>query len=80
MRICPACKLSHPGYISCARAKALQPVVKELVSQMEDEIMANTGVANVDTLANNMANTYKYRDAEKRREYMREYMRKRRAV
>jgi hypothetical protein len=40
--------------------------------------VANTDMANAD-LANSMANTYKYRDVEKRRAYQREYMRKVRA-
>lgn len=37
-------------------------------------------VANSDeNMANSVANTYRYRDPEKRRAYMREYMRRRRA-
>lgn len=38
--------------------------------------MANKPIENV---ANNVANTYKYRDPEKRRAYQRELMRKRRS-
>lgn len=42
--------------------------------------MANTA-SNIPDMANNsMANTYKYRNAEKRREYQRELMRKRRGT
>ena len=41
--------------------------------------MANS-MANAPAAINNMANTYRYRDAEKRREYQRNLMRKKRAA
>ena len=70
-RICPACKLDHPGNISCLKARhdaakvvlltALSPVVN---SEVNSEVNKRGVYPNTDT----------------RREYMREYMRKRRAV
>jgi hypothetical protein len=64
-------------------AKDWQPLPKRslFVSQPP---AANTMANTVSVMANkttDMANgTYRYRDAEKRRAYMREYMRKRRNV
>jgi len=44
---------------------------------MHKGCMANRDMANKDA-PDSMANTYRYRDAEKRKAYMREYMKKRR--
>ena len=63
--------------VSCSCGKRYWPNQK----WMHQECVANSDVANT-TVANNVANasnkTYRYRDAEKRRAYQREYMRKRR--
>ncbi len=42
------------------------------------EVVANRNMANADMANRSMANTYRYRDAEKRKAYMKEYMRKKR--
>jgi hypothetical protein len=54
--------------------------VSQLVSQTTSNTMANTATNNVANASNesNTSNTYKYRDAEKRRAYQREYMRRKR--
>lgn len=60
---CPYCgKLHAPLYICDERKRA-----------MANSVVANRTMANGD-----VANTYRYRDAERRRAYMREYMRRRR--
>ena len=91
-RQCRACKLAHDPRIPCSRAARLAavaargvvantlPVVANRPS--EPDVVANTMVANTSSLAAVVANSRhgKHADMARRRTYMREYMRKRRAV
>lgn len=63
---CRACHLDHSPLERCEIA---------INRDMANSNMANAGVAN-----GSMANTYRYRNAERRKAYMRDYMRKKRAA
>lgn len=69
MRICPACKLDHPGNISCLKAR--HDAAKAVL------LTALSPVVNAPSEVNKRG---VYPNTDTRREYMREYMRKRRAV
>jgi hypothetical protein len=85
--LCPKCGLEHRGWVTCAKARfdagmvvhKPEPMANSMANTPKDMANREIGVAN--SMANDsqgMANTYKYRDSEKRREYMKGYMRKRR--
>lgn len=69
MRICPACKLDHPGNVSCLKAR--HDAAKAVL------LTALSPVVNAPSEVNKRG---VYPNTDTRREYMREYMRKRRAV
>jgi len=69
---CKSCGLEHSPQIRCETARAVA-----VVANMANGGMANSGMAgDVANVAN--SSTYRYRDEEKRREYQREYMRRKR--
>ena len=86
MRLSEKCPVCNSGDW-CGRPCARRPLVdqdmksaagqdaRSVVSQSLDEVVSQNPIHDV---ANNMANTYRYRDPEKRKAYMREYMRRRR--
>jgi len=88
---CKACGLEHRGWVSCAKARAdsMKPVqtfeqsspLDELIEQAWNETPKVELVANGEPVANAFTNAVanRYKDKEKRRAYMRELMRKRRA-
>lgn len=69
MRICPACKLDHHGNVSCLKAR--HDAAKAVL------LTALSPVVNAPSEVNKRG---VYPNTDTRREYMREYMRKRRAV
>ena len=79
--ICKTCGLDHRGWISCGKARA--DAVLEIGHMPLDaavELVANV-VANTEPVVNMVANKHgRYADIPRRKAYMRDYMRKRRAA
>lgn len=70
MRACRGCGSEHDPLMTCGQAARIR-------ASKAAPVMAND-VANVASMAND-SSTYRYRDAEARKSYQRELMRKRRA-
>jgi hypothetical protein len=82
-KFCNGCKRVHDPLVSCSVARRILEAsdvtygVVVLANQLakEEPLVVNEVI---NTVANNVANKSRYKDVEKRKAYMREYMRKRR--
>lgn len=80
---CLRCGLDHRGWITCAKAKHDLPsiqVAKPEVVVATPEVVVATEDAVVATAAPTETRHGKYKDAEARKQRMRDYMRKRRSA
>ena len=75
---CPHCKTYHYFLQDCPEKAG--PVSTNMANSVVDTPKPMANMANSeDSVMANESSTYRYRDKEKRREYMRDYMRKQRA-
>lgn len=84
---CNLCGLNHRGWVSCAKAKrdadlAINtgvPNTEPLTASIEEDVIAGVNAVGVN-MPTGVNRHGKHKDQEAHRVWMREYMRKRRAV